>query len=152
MSKISVDAFLSEHARTAFLGTIEATTDNDRVKVTPWLPQVGCLCFASLDVPKSVIASVTPTGETAYCCGKTLQVLEIEFAETANVLQDIFGQLLARESAAPQAKRFAAANQIDCQDCNDFLSECLAGCHSPSCKSGCINAYRRCRANCIGID
>jgi len=95
-TKITLADFLDKHSAPAFLATIEPISGSDKVSVTPWQPDRGCLCHAALDLPRSAIASVTITENTHNCCGKQLRVVAMEFAPSGAQLQDVFRQLLSR--------------------------------------------------------
>lgn len=63
------------------------------VKITPWVDG-KCQCRLAIEVPKTSIRQVTPTGETHKCCGKGLRVVEIQFKEGSTIsLKDVFSQL-----------------------------------------------------------
>src|SRR5689334_3497387 len=74
--------------------TIEELPDTKMVKVTPYVPFLGCVCQLALTLPKLVLIVIRPTGEYVACCGKRLQLAEITFAPEAKVdLGDVLGQL-----------------------------------------------------------
>jgi hypothetical protein len=84
----------------ALLATIEKIEgDPDRIRITPFLPGVGCLCFVALAVRKDAIGSLTTTDELHRCCGKTLNVVEVDFVE--DTLRDVFSQLMNSASQKP---------------------------------------------------
>ncbi|GAA4455836.1 hypothetical protein GCM10023170_049450 [Phytohabitans houttuyneae] len=105
--RITVDDVLARQGSAEELRvTIEAVPEDEgRVKVTPFVPDVGCLCAYSLTIDKQVIESVTTTDEFHHCCGKRLMIVQVSFAE--NALADVFQQLgdSARRSARPAATR-----------------------------------------------
>jgi len=84
---MKLDAFLESQtsvSESEFTATIEAIPDRPKdVKVTPFVPGHGCGCDSSLELPKSMIESVTPTGDFHFCCGKRLEVVAVEFSEDA---------------------------------------------------------------------
>jgi hypothetical protein len=90
-----LDDFLADQGQTGFTATIEPVTkDPTRVKITPWLPNAGCMCQFALEVPTKTVATVTPTGDRHFCCGKALRVVEVRFQSDAQIsLADIFGQI-----------------------------------------------------------
>jgi hypothetical protein len=98
--KLSLEDFLAKQSAGNLLATIEIVPDDpDKVKVTPWIVNVGCLCAHSMIVDRDQIASVTTTGMTHPCCGKNLLVVEIEFKEGASLAaSEVFGQLLKAAS------------------------------------------------------
>jgi hypothetical protein len=93
---VSLDEFLKAQTTPTFIATIEEVKDHpDLVKITPWTPSAGCLCQAALEVPRDVIESVKPTGDTHYCCGHVLRVGEIQFKSGAKVdLEKVFAQVM----------------------------------------------------------
>lgn len=106
--KISVDQLLeSQIAPTALRATIEAVTESpDSIKITPWVSGRGCLCQLAIVIPKSSVASVTPTEATHVCCGKTLRVVEVNFASNESIsLEELFAQLNASALKSPSRER-----------------------------------------------
>ena len=94
--KLKLDDFLSEQAKGELVGTLEAVGGNaDKIKFTPWRPGAGCQCSASLELPKTAIASVSPTGDVHHCCGKALKVVEIDLDESAISARDVISQHMA---------------------------------------------------------
>lgn len=74
--------------------TIEAVPGDDtRVKVTPFVEGVGCLCSRALTVAKESIERLEPTGEHHVCCGHRLLVVYVTFSEPT--LTDVFQQVTA---------------------------------------------------------
>jgi hypothetical protein len=99
--EIEIDDLLREQEETgnAFHVTIERTPDDDeRVKITPYRADTGCLCIDAIVVPKQSIETAKRTGETHLCCGKTLQVVEVTFSDA--VLGDIFSQIASKPRRA----------------------------------------------------
>lgn len=95
--RLSVDELLATQQQTGSRATIEAVDgDPDHVTVTPWIQGAGCMCESSLRLPKAAIKSVVPTDERHFCCGKTLTVVEVTFADDSVDLSDLFGQLAQR--------------------------------------------------------
>lgn len=92
-TEISIDDLLERQGRPlALLATIEALPNTeDRVKVTPFVPSVGCPCSRALDLDKSAIASLKKTDQEHVCCGKTLMVVEVALHDAT--LADVFRQL-----------------------------------------------------------
>lgn len=91
---ISLDELLTRQGGAGARATLDEVPDQpDRVQVTPFTPDAGCLCDHAFTVPRDAIASVTPTGETHDCCGKTLLVVTLTFADP--VLNDVYQQLNA---------------------------------------------------------
>ncbi len=96
---IDLEELLAAETEVSTQVTIERIEgDEDSVRVTPYNRVGGCLCSAALRLPKSAIKSVRLTGETHYCCGKALKVVEPEFDETSGYgkINDILAQLAAR--------------------------------------------------------
>jgi hypothetical protein len=86
VKEITVDELLTQQQVVKPLATIEPIEGKpESVKVTPWVQSKGCLCASTLVIPKAAISSVSPTGETHYCCGKQLHVVEINFKEDAQL-------------------------------------------------------------------
>jgi hypothetical protein len=57
----------------------------------------------ALAVPREAINVVTMTENTHFCCGKTLRVVEVEFADDATIsLQDLFSQINIAASATAE--------------------------------------------------
>ena len=116
-SRVSVDEFFAKHAVVPFEATVEAGTGG-KVKVTPWSADGGCQCEAALELPKSVIESLTLTGKIHRCCGKGLQVVSVVFADThRDVLNAAFGALAARALPRPPTKACESFcnSGIDCR-------------------------------------
>jgi hypothetical protein len=87
--------------------TIEALPDDDdRVKVTPYVPGVGCLCSRALNVPKASIARIEPTGDHHDCCGHRLLVVRVSFSDEtwADALQQVSASIGESEHAAPMSR------------------------------------------------
>jgi hypothetical protein len=93
--RISVDEVLSDQLKTSFSATVEAIEGKpDLVKITPWTAASGCLCRLSMNINKSSLEGVSPTGDTHVCCGKTLKVVELHFRKGESIaLEDVLGQL-----------------------------------------------------------
>jgi len=109
-SDMKLDEFFEVQQRAAvrLRGTVERLPDDSlRVRVTPWFPNVGCLCDQSITIPTSAIDDVRPTDDVHVCCGKRLVVVEIEFASGAQVnLSDVIAERFAsgaRETARTQS-------------------------------------------------
>ena len=85
---MKLDEFLSgQSSRSeAFTATVEPIADNSaEVKITPFQEGRGCGCASSFTLAKEMIRSVKPTGDFHRCCGKRLEIVEIEFAQNASV-------------------------------------------------------------------
>jgi hypothetical protein len=108
---ISLTDFLKEQTSANLVATVEAIPgDAERVKVTPWVPGPGCLCHLAFTVPQGDIASVRPTGQTHYCCGKNLKVVEITFKEGATMkTSEVFSQMMQAANERPHSHDAASA-------------------------------------------
>lgn len=108
--KMSLDELLSHQSLLTSVATVEAVEDEENlVKITPWVRGVGCLCNLALKLPKESIASVTPTGDMHFCCGKSLRVVEINFNEGSSIsLRDLFAQLMQSAQGQQQQQQQAA--------------------------------------------
>ena len=86
---MKLDAFLTQQTHvqdTGFMAVLEPIADRpDAIKVTPFHDDQGCGCASSLELPRTMIQSVTPTGKFHQCCGKRLEVVQVEFTENASV-------------------------------------------------------------------
>ena len=85
---MKLDEFLSSQSSQseAFTATVEPIADNaTNVKITPYQEGRGCGCSSSFTLAKKMIRSVKPTGNFHRCCGKRLEIVEIEFEENASV-------------------------------------------------------------------
>ena len=121
MKKINIDEFLTEQSRAVLRATLEPVDDKDKVRITPYLGGT-CGCTAALIVPKSMIAGVTPTGESHLCCGKVLRVVDIEFTETGHALFDVFQQLRSRSA------RLDRSDDEKCAQCTEDYVNCTETC------------------------
>src|ERR1051325_3854648 len=110
--KMSVEEFLSTQATPTSVATVEAVENEpELLKLTPWVSGVGCLCQLAVKVPKKAIESVSPTGDTHYCCNKALRVVEVHFRKDSSLpLSDLFAQLMqsAQGGHAEQSLPFAS--------------------------------------------
>lgn len=104
-SPIKLDDFLTAQSvqRSGFTATVEAIPDKPTdVRITPFREEHGCGCASSFMLPKSMIRSVAPTGTFHHCCGKRLEVVVVEFTETASVP---VADLMKRTEHAESARR-----------------------------------------------
>jgi hypothetical protein len=107
--QISVDDFLSSQQNENGFANLKFTLeqvseDPDVVRITPYIPLLGCRCELSFKLPKVVIAFVEPTGETFPCCGKILQVVRLKLKPDATLPVPVLLEGLTEMAAAPQAK------------------------------------------------
>lgn len=102
---LTIDDLLTRQMEPLFVATIEAVDGKpDMVKITPWVASEGCSCYLSLQIPKRSLDGVTPTGDIHFCCGKSLQVVELHFKSGEAVgIDDVMGQLqaAAKKAASP---------------------------------------------------
>lgn len=105
----SVTEFLKDQDAGHLVATIERVQgEPGMVKVTPWVPNSGCLCHHSITVAEKSFKSVHPTGQSQYCCGKHLKVVEIQFKDDATMnTAEVFGHV-ARAASEENATRTAA--------------------------------------------
>jgi hypothetical protein len=103
--KFKIDEFLEEQDKAQFLATIEPVREDAKlVKITPWRPAGGCMCHASMKIPKEAVVSVSPTGDIHLCCGKSLKVVEVEISEAKTIpVSHVIAQMMSKgeEDAAP---------------------------------------------------
>lgn len=94
MSELKLEEFLTEQSKHIFQATIEPVEDQPKkCRLTPWVEHGGCQCSSALIIEKSQIKSVTKTEHRHFCCGKSLTVVEVNFAENASIpLSDVFAQ------------------------------------------------------------
>ena len=169
--QMSVDELLEEQSHRAFRATVEAVEGKEGlVKITPWVPDVGCLCHLSIHIQKSSIESVTPTGETHNCCSKILRVVEVHFKKEEKIsLEDLFAQLHASANIDTHTRHRAEmphpwpdpaydddeAYAFDrrppppinrWERCQRALANCVVGCILDV--EGRRGRYSRCECNC----
>jgi hypothetical protein len=118
-TEMAVDQLLAQQEQAKPLATIAPVEGKpDLVKVTPWLESTGCFCASALVLPKAVIASVSLTGETHHCCGKSLRVVEVTFAKGAQVaVADVFAQAAAPARVRRLQRRGVRAAAPPCEGC-----------------------------------
>lgn len=119
---ISLDELQKQQERSRSLSTIDGIADQpDRVKVTPFARDAGCLCSYAVTVPTGAIGTITTTEEVHDCCGKTLMVVEVSFADPT--LNDIYQQI---GNSARRTTRTNAREQIPALAWNVLLERALA--------------------------
>lgn len=85
-SKMSLDEYLEAEEPSSARVVLDLVPDApDLVRVSRWSAGGGCGCGRGFDVPRALIASVRPTGETHFCCGGTHRVCTVEWAPGASV-------------------------------------------------------------------
>ena len=127
-------------------------SDPDRVRITPFVPGVGCLCSVAVTVPKTAIRSLTTTDETHRCCGKVVTVVEVEFGDETT--RDVFSQLPGIAAPTPYTNVASAGvgpvhNQATLLGrgqvrCAELFERCLGEYPDPLTECICGNMYRRC--------
>jgi hypothetical protein len=93
--KMTVDELFAEQSKSMsqLTATIEPVENTSNVKVTPWTPNGGCHCHLAIEISKTDLSGVTPTGDVHVCCGKTLKVVELHFKDDQTIrLADVFAQ------------------------------------------------------------
>jgi hypothetical protein len=100
----SLDELLASQSRRRNLAVIDAIEGDDENVTVTWSTHAGCLCHLSIRVPKKAIAGITMAEETHECCGKPLNVVDVQFSEQDSVsFRNLFEQLAS--SAAARARR-----------------------------------------------
>lgn len=175
---LSIDEFLKDQSSSKFTATVEAIEDKpDLVKVTPWVAASRtCLCHLAINVRKSSLEGVTPTGDTHVCCGKSLKIVELHFKKGETLTaEDVFSQLSAsaRGSAeshhtghgqlpsnpmpgvsyslySPHFSRHPQSHMRPPLDCSIQLHECNSNClplpDGRECQEICQIGYQACIA------
>lgn len=89
--QVAVRDLLEQQKKPSLLATLESVPDKpDAVKVTRWIAGSGCQCSGAFVLPQSTIESVSLTGQQHLCCGKALEIVEIQFKPDASIpLADI---------------------------------------------------------------
>lgn len=83
--KLSLDELFTMQSRPTSRFTIAQVENTDRVKITPWVADGGCLCRLAFELAKDAIDHVVPTGNVHACCGKVFQVVEVHFKQDYSV-------------------------------------------------------------------
>src|SRR5215475_13243705 len=136
---ITLQELLDSQTQQGLRATLEAVVnEKDQVKITPFLSNGGCQCHMGIKMSKEAIQSLALTGETHHCCGKTLQVVEVQFKKGAGIsLSEVLQQLVGNvaqahapfESAAHHGAgpTYIAARPFDIPDrCLTNLENCAA--------------------------
>lgn len=110
--EVSLDELLADQTKVVRLATVEAIPDKpEMVRVTPWILGRGCACQSALVIPKQAIGKLFSTEHRHNCCGKVLQVVEIEFKEGSSVsVADIFADRSQQASAL--TNKFATRSRL----------------------------------------
>jgi len=138
---MKIDEFIANQSASANTASIEAIDGKPEfVKVTPWSRTSGCLCHLALEVRKSSLDSITPTGDVHICCGKMLKVVELHFKKGETIaIEDVFGQIQksAAKFASPQTSAppdYAPGQGLRNVPHPPFNCWALSGCaESPGC-------------------
>jgi hypothetical protein len=155
--KLSAKDFLGQQrsVENAFLATVETGATEDRVKVTPWREEAGCLCSLAFELPLSAISSVTPTKHQHACCGKKLTIVEVEFANSHHAAADIVSQQVTasgtrqEHSHSRSSQRWLEAHRYAGQRDAGYVARPAA----EGCYSTCLKYTRdpvHCRNYCYG--
>lgn len=102
---MKLDEFLAEQGAGVITATLEPIPNRpDHIKLTPWRGGLGCLCQYSIEIPKTAIRSVRPTGDLHDCCGKLLRVVEVMFNPNASLtLDEVMGQMMKNMTTHSEA-------------------------------------------------
>lgn len=116
-NSITLDELLEQQNTLPLLATIEIVEDKtDVVKITPWVKHSGCQCQFALQIAKSAIESVAPTGDLHICCGKALKVVVVEFKNDSTIsLNDLYGQLAQSNTRQEQSPPFESRGVLQTQ-------------------------------------
>jgi len=79
--EISLDKLFAEQQKSADPLFVVLPLNDEFARIQPWNPGRGCMCGGFVKVPRSAIRSVKKIGRSHHCCGKTLQVVTVEFSE-----------------------------------------------------------------------
>jgi len=94
MTQIALEDFLKEQKDNFKVTIEEIPTDLDHLKVTPFKKGAGCSCGISITVKKTAIEAVVKTGESHFCCGKELAVVQPVFKKGEGIaLNELFLQI-----------------------------------------------------------
>jgi hypothetical protein len=112
---ISLSDLLLSQKQAGTMATIETVeSDDTAIKITPWIPNVGCHCNSALTVKKVSIKELKLTGESHVCCGKRLKVVEVSFKSDAVIpIEELFAQKTkeAISAAAQNSSHVSPASQ-----------------------------------------
>lgn len=94
-AEISLEKLFEDQKKPAELPFVILPLDDEFIRMRPWIPTERCACGGGfVKVPRSAIHSVKTTGETQHCCGKTLQVVTVEFTEEPTLTyKDLFTEV-----------------------------------------------------------
>ena len=127
--QLSVDELLTKQASAAFLATLESVEgEPTMVKITPWVPQSGCLCHLAFNLKKAAIRHVELTDEKHVCCSKILNIVQVQFQEKATMsVTELFSQLLQSARASGHHSHFSQGTPAAAVGVSDDHSRNLAG-------------------------
>jgi hypothetical protein len=167
--ELDLEELLNSQAKPKTQVTIERVeNDESRVRVTPFLAGVGCLCHLALTVPKDAVSSLTSTENVHLCCGKSLTVVEANFVN--ETLADVFSQLLSSAGLRPMPhlptanlarqadatpRRFLRQGQLDAMQmnsgpsrppgyCSDAYTSCMENAWDATDQCMCYQGYLTC--------
>src|SRR4051794_39310495 len=98
---LSLDDLLTEQAKVSTRAVVEAVPGKpDQVKVTPWIPGLGCLFNLAMELPKDSIDSISQTDQAFHYGGRPMRVVDVKFREEANLpLAEVFHKMVALSSS-----------------------------------------------------
>lgn len=108
-AKLSVDEFLKAQ-KTAPTRAVLDAADGTTVRITPLGTATDCNCAATLVLPKTAIASVTPLDELHQCCGLPRKVALVEFAPN---VAELMVSILAQAQPTQQQAEISARRPRD---------------------------------------
>jgi hypothetical protein len=157
--RITVDDVLARSG--ALRATVhEVAGDDGRARIVPFTTGRDCLCAMGIAVRKEAIDHCVTTDETAECCGRRTDVVEISFRD--DDLGDVFRQLtehaasfvraLGRRKAmgGPQLREDSLppgdGDPYSTAHCVTAHDLCTLGCHSLDyrCRCECRESYMEC--------
>ena len=103
--KLSLDELFESQNRPNIKCTIEES-NQDTIKITPYIKDSGCLCGYNLVIPRSSIDHVIATGEVHDCCSRSHLVVQVYFKTNASILfVDLFSQIITNIKSSHQHTR-----------------------------------------------
>lgn len=144
---ISLDELLSQQKQAQFIATIESTDNPEEVKLTTFVPNVGCLYGTAIKIAKSSIESVVPIGDRHLHCGKNLIVVEIKFKEGASIPIGEFFEQQQAQAAKARHSLHQASMPTTCELAQEHHHASVCG-HHIVCPFGHDAPGGRCGAHC----
>jgi hypothetical protein len=81
-TEISLERLFEEQNKPAEQMFVILPLDDEFIRMRPWNPSKRCICSGGFEkVPRSAIRSVKTTGKMQHCCGRSLQVVAVDFSE-----------------------------------------------------------------------